>query len=193
LPTETASVATDESGLVVGGIVSLTFWCCLLVAAGLFGATVLAERIVVLAEQERTFAMHQAELLTVQHQVEHLSLVKSAFENDSQFRDEVARREIDATKTGTIQIPVAESLHFDARLPTRAAVVSRYVTPWYVDVVRPIADSSSLRWRLSLIAAGLVLFGFVFLHDGPGPRRVIAMLACPIRGLWRRYAMSADA
>jgi cell division protein FtsB len=147
-----------------GGFVSLLFWLCLGVAIGLYAACALAPRIVVWAGLQAQSARNQAELVNLERQAQQLARVTHALERDPSFAAEVARVELDAARPGGTQIPLPPSLGFDPRAARTAEVVAEPPERWYFPAARLVSADRVLRWKLLGIAAGLLLFAFVFLQ-----------------------------
>ncbi|MEZ6058457.1 MAG: hypothetical protein R3C01_17285 [Planctomycetaceae bacterium] len=178
---------TSLWGDIIGSLLSIAFWGTLVVASGLFAIVVLAPRVVAHASLEREFYTAHRELVTIQQEVRHLERVERALKEDPRFLAEVARQELDAGRSHDLLLSVGSELQFDARLPQLDDDLPEYVEPWYVHPLTALNADAALRQQLCLIAAGLLIFGFVLLHDGPGPRRVVELLAEPIRQLLVRY------
>jgi hypothetical protein len=147
-----------------GGFVSLLFWLCLGIAVGLYAACALAPRVVIWAELQAQSARNQAGLVNLEHQVQQLARVTHALERDSSFAAELARVELDAARPGGTRIPLPPSLGFDPRAPRTPEVVAEPFEPWYLPAARLVVTDARLRWKLLGIAAGLLLFAFVFLQ-----------------------------
>jgi cell division protein FtsB len=146
-----------------GGFVSLLFWFCLAVAAGLYAACALAPRGVVWAELRAQSDCNQAELANLERQLQQLTRIAHALERDPAFAAELARVDLGAARAGEARIPLPPSLGFDPRAPRMVEVVAGPFEPWYLPAARLLATDTKLRWKMLAIAAGLLLFAFVFL------------------------------
>jgi cell division protein FtsB len=147
-----------------GGFVSLLFWLCLGIAVGLYGACALAPRAVVWAELQAQSARNQTELVNLERQAQQLARVAHALERDPTFAAELARVELNAARSGRTRIPLPPSLGFDPRAPRTVKMVAVPFEPWYLPAARLLATDATLRWKLLGVAAGLMLFAFVFLQ-----------------------------
>jgi hypothetical protein len=147
-----------------GGLVSLLFWLCLGIAVGLYAACALAPPVVIWAELQAQSAGNQVELVNLERHVQQLARVTRALEQDPSFAAELARVELDAARPGETRIRLPPSLGFDPRAPRTFELVSEPFKPWYLPAARLVATDATLRWKLRGVAAGLMLFAFVFLH-----------------------------
>jgi hypothetical protein len=157
-----SSVQPDNSR--IGGFVSLLFWLCLVIAIGLYAACTLAPRVVVWAELQARSARNQTELVNLERQAEQLARVAHALERDPTFASELARVELNAARPDGTRIPLPPSLGFDPRTPCLVEVVADPFEPWYLPASRLVATDAELRWKILGVAAGLMLFAFVFLQ-----------------------------
>jgi hypothetical protein len=172
----------------VGGLVlTIGFWGCLVAAGGLFAAVSLAPRVVVREQLEREAAARQSELLTLAQEIGRLELVARGLGEDSPLAAAVARSELQRSPAGVRTLPVPERLRHDPRDAAPEPIDVTYEEPLYLPVLQSLAQSPERRLRWSLAAAGLLLFGFVFLHEHAGSRAVGRMLIAPIGWLGRRY------
>jgi hypothetical protein len=171
-------------------LLSLGFWSCVFAASALWGAVSLAPRLVDRHDLERRFAERQGQLLTLHGDIEQMRMVRKELERQSEFTATVARHELRQTPPSVDVLPVSPELRHDAREARPAPVDILYDAPWYLPVLRRLAASDELRTRWSLWAAGLLLFGFVFLHENAGTRAVVRLALAPFRGLARRYRVT---
>lgn len=176
---------------VIGSVLSIGFWGSLIVASTLFAIVVLSPRVVAYVALDREFYETQRGLIALQQQVRQLERVEQGMRHDSRFVAEVARQELDSTHPHDLLLSVSPELKFDAFRPQTAPQLPVYQEAWYVQHFRTVQQDTVLRQRLCLFAAGLLIFGFVLLHDGPGPRRVVQLLAEPLRQLLIRYRSSS--
>ncbi len=186
-----AAVQPDNSHS--GRFVSLLFWFCLAVAAGLYAACVLAPRVVVWAELQAQSVRNQTELISLERQVQQLARVAHALERDPSFAAELARVELHAARPGGTRIPLPPSLGFDPRAPRTVEVVAEPFEPWFLPAARLVATDATLRWKILGVAAALLLFAFVFL---PGDLSRLASLGATSRRVLRtvfgRYLCDAS-
>lgn len=184
-----ASTSADRPPIRAGGglVLTIGFWSCLLAAGGMFSAVSLAPRVVVREQLERESAARQSELLTLAQEIGRLELVARGLAEDSPLAASVARNELQRSPAGVRAIPVPERLRHDPRDAAPEPVDVTYEEPLYLPVLQSLAQSPVRRLRWSLAAAGLLLFGFVFLHEHAGSRAVGRMLSAPFCWLGRRY------
>ena len=166
---------------------SVGFWGCLVAAAGLFGAVSLSPRVVEREGLERDYAARQSELLTLQREVAQLERVAARLVENSTLTAAVARHELQRSPVGVRTLAVPERLRHDPRDAAPVPIDVTYDEPVYLPVLQSLAASPERRLRWSLLAAGLLTFGFAFLHAGAGSRAVGRMVASPVRWLGRRY------
>mgnify|MGYP002623442747 CR=1 FL=1 len=172
-------------------VVSLLFWMCLFLSAVLYGVWAQAPRFVDWVELKHEFQSNQGELSGLQDELRHLRRVADALQRDPDFAARVARSELDAVRPGAETIRLPEELGVDPRVPAATAAVATPSLPWYLPVMKQIADDDVLRRRLLLVATALVLGAFVFLNDGT--LRVVESLRSPgsfARRVFGRYIRS---
>lgn len=167
-----------------GLVLSCGFWACVAAAGVLFGSVALAPRAVERSRLERSFADRQSELLTLQANVANLERVAAA------LRQQPAAGGTATTNPGSA-LAVDASLRFDPRAPSIEPIDVTYEEPWYLPILTGLCDSPERRLRWSLLAAGLLTFGFVFLHEHAGSRSVGRTLLLPLRSLARRYSRTS--
>lgn len=146
-----------------GVAMSLIFWLCLLVAAGLFGLVSLAPKFSVYLHLRSQFDNNQRKLVALEEQAEQLGRVVHAIQNDPDFVAELTRIEFDAIGPDEEVIPVDEELQFDAA-KVQTAVPELNVRPeWYEPYVLYLASNGNIRLVLLGAAAVLVIFSFTLL------------------------------
>jgi hypothetical protein len=148
------------------GLLSLLFWTCLLTAAVLYAGVALAPKIVAWRAWDRQHRANQLELVALESKTTQLEQVIAALKNDPQFAAELVRLEFDAQAPGEEVLPVSGSLTFhphakDAEAAHAVAVRAQRWDPW----IDALATQPMLRRGCLAAAAGLILFGFTFLHD----------------------------
>lgn len=142
---------------------SLIFWLCLLVAAGLFGLVSLAPKFSVYLHLRSQFDNNQRKLVALEEQAEQLGRVVHAIQNDPDFVAELTRIEFDAIGPDEEVIPVDGELQFDAA-KVQTAVPEQIVRPeWYEPYVLYLASNGNIRVALLGAAAVLVIFSFTLL------------------------------
>lgn len=180
--------ATTPAVRPAGAIVlSAGFWGCLVAASVLFGTVALAARVVEHARLERETAERQSELLTLNRDVMHLERVVRGLQSDASFAQTVARHALGRRPAGAIALPVGGKLRYDPREAAPDPIDVTWQAPWYLPILASVATSPQRQQRWSLIAAGLLAFGFVFLHENAGSRAAGRALAAPLVWLGRRY------
>lgn len=170
-----------------GIILSLGFWCCFAAAAVLFGAVSLSSRLMERHRLEQQFARRQGDLLTLQREVDHLEAVVRALEAEGRLTRSVALHELRQAPRGVAAIPVEERLRYDPREADVTPVDVDHADPWYLFILRALAESPERRWGWGLVSAGLLVFGFVLLHEQAGSRTVWFLVTQPLRYGLRRY------
>ena len=172
-------------------LISLSFWLCLLAAAGLYGSVSLAPKLLTYLTLRHQYDTNQVQLVKLQGQVHYLSKVGKALENEPDFAAELARVDFDAARPGEERIPVGRTLSLDARTepdqPLRAVTL-----PWYTPLVRVLTDHRRLRTAALAAAILLALFAFTFLHDSQTRQIHTATetLRCGLRRFAHRYRKS---
>ena len=155
---------------VSGLIVSLLFWCCLLLAASLFASVALAPKLSETLRLRDLYSMNQLKLVAVERQNEQLQSVVDAIQNDKDFATEMTRIEFDAVRGDEEIIPVTA----DLKLETRGIATSRPqpVTPraWYRPWLTMLTENDSLRSGLLWAAAVLVVVSFTWFQPASADR-----------------------
>lgn len=148
------------------GLFSLLFWVCLLTATVLYAGVALSPKIVAWRAWDREYRANQLELVALESKTTQLEQVVTALQNDPHFAAELIRLEFDAQSPGEEVIPVSGRLAFQpqATVPEEVAALRVRTQPWetWIDA---LATQPVLRRTCLAAAAGLVLFGFTFLHD----------------------------
>ncbi|MFV0444329.1 MAG: hypothetical protein ACK5Q5_12235 [Planctomycetaceae bacterium] len=192
-PNSSSDVA-DAAGMPLAGLVlSLGFWGCLIAAGALFGAVSLAAKVVCREDLVRDHAHRQGELLTLQREVQHLQQVANELRSDSRLAASVARQAWPFEPNHLVSIPLTGELQHDPRQLPPDPIDVVYEEPIYLPLLQSLADSPRRRWRWSFLAAGLLVFGFVFLHENAGSRALGRALIAPGVWLGRRYSARSDA
>lgn len=171
-----------------GVILSIGFWACAGCAAVLFGAVSLAPRVVERARLERDYFARQSELVDLQGEVQHLERLVQQLERAGAgaLQEGADRRPREGVDRG-VSLPLSDELKHDPRhAPVESAGVP-YSDPWYVSILAGVAASRERQRDWSLLAGGLLLFGFVFLHEQAGSRCLARSVVTPCGWLVRRY------
>jgi hypothetical protein len=109
---------------------------------------------------------------------------------DAGFRSAIARHELRSTGESAVALTVAAPLRHDPRTAPPEPVDVFPSEEWYLPLLGAIAASPARQLKMSLTAAALLAFGFVFLHEQAGSRLAGRVLAAPWRALRRRYVRS---
>ncbi len=150
-----------------GSLLSLTFWTVFLPAAGLFAVLSLGPRYAVQIDLRRRFADNEDVSRSIQSEIDHLTTLATALENDPDFVRRLADEEFRPTSPTETRFPVATGLNFDARVPAvspKTAAVAR-PTGWMSDLFAATAEHSPLRRRLQMALIAVVLLSFACLND----------------------------
>ncbi len=158
-----------------GGVTSALFWLLLLTAAALYAGVALAPKIIQWQRWQQMYVAQRYQLVEQENQLEALSRMVDALDQDPQFVAELVRLELDATTAGEEVIPVDDSLTHDPR--TMTVTTSRSLPPGAIDPWEPwllvLSTHDSLRSSLLAAAATLVIAAFTFLHDGSETQRAL--------------------
>ena len=173
-------------------LVSLSFWLCLLTAAGMYASVSLAPKFLTYLTLRHQHATNRVELVRLQRQVHYLSKVGEALENEPDFAAELARIDFDAARPGDERIPVDRTLSLDARAEPDQELPA-VTLPWYTPLVELLAGHRRLRTVTLVAAALLTLFAFTFLHDSQARQihTTTETLRSSLRCFARRYRKSA--
>lgn len=163
-----------------GWIVSVLFWLCLLLAAGMYGAVALAPKYLEFLELHAAHHAGQVRLLALDRQTRTLSQVARALESDPAFVAEFARIDFDAAAPGEERIAVSPEFHLEPRSTAAVAVNAVAAHRWRGPLVRALAEDRGLRRTLLISSATIVLAAFALLHDSREGAR-------PIDRLTERY------
>jgi hypothetical protein len=169
-------------------VLSLGFWGCVFGATVLFGSVALAPRVVEWHDLQRRFATRQGELLTLQGENDRLNHVVTGLRSDAAFARSIARHELRGAPSAPRTVTLSDDLRFDPRQPAADPIDVAYTEPWYLPILAELVQSPTRRIRWSMLAAGLLAFGFVFLHEHAGSRAVGRLLGAPFRWCAVRYA-----
>jgi hypothetical protein len=192
VPTQGSSAAIDEERhLSLSGLVlSLGFWAALFAAAAIVGVVSLGPRWVRKIELERTYLERQVELVDLQQEVRRLESLA-----DRLASDRVAARRIDPHRAVEMSRPgraataieLSPELRHDPRAATTHGPAVEWSDPWYLPLLQRLNDSPRAQAGACLVAAGLLLFGFVFLHENAGAATAGRALVMPFASLGGRY------
>lgn len=163
----TAPGGRDRRGSAFWGVlISLCFWLTLLVATALYGAVVLAPKLVSTRSLSRHVEQQQLNLLALERKTEQLEQVVIALDQDPEFASEIARLELSIQRPGEEVLPVETGLQL---APMSPALPELPATPaaesWGQPALLRIAADDQLRQMLLGVAAGLVILAFTFLQE----------------------------
>ncbi len=160
------ATTTNTSGETrYGWLISLAFWLSLLAAAVLYGVVALAPKYLAHLELQNRYHAGQVQLVQLEQQIHHLERVANALENDPHFADELARRDFEAARPGDERIEVEPGLTLDAPINVSAPERQVRSLPWYGTVLGAMVGNRRLRNMTLLVAVGLTLVAFTFLHE----------------------------
>jgi len=173
-------------------LISLSFWLCLLFAAGLYASASLAPKFLTYLTLRHQCSTNQVRLVTLERQVRYLSKVGDALETEADFAAELARVDFDAARPGDERIPVDRTLNLDARTEPNQALPA-VTLPWYTPLVKLLAGGRCVRAATLTAAALLTLFAFTFLHDSQAQqiRAATDTLHSSLRRFVDRYRKSS--
>lgn len=162
------SIIPDDDaahGLPSGGIMSVAFWLCLAIAAGLYGIVALAPRYLAYLHLHRQFHENQLQLVALERQARHLEQVTAALQNDPAFARELARMDFRTGNPDEQNIPVDRALALAIRPAAPDLDVRPPQLPWFAPLLELLAQSRRVTDMLLGLSAGLVIFAFTFLQD----------------------------
>lgn len=155
---------------VSGLIVSLLFWCCLLLAASLFASVALSPKLAETLRLRDLYATNQLKLVAIERQNEQLQRVVEAIQNDQDFATEMTRIEFDAVRADEEIIPVAADLKLETRgletLRPQPVAPRAWHRPW----LTMLTENDSLRSGLLGAAAVLVIVSFTWFQPASAAR-----------------------
>ena len=147
-----------------GWILSALFWPALLFAAGLYGVVALSPKLQTYLKKRKAWHDRQERLVALERRVHYLQRVAKALEHDPEFKAEVARIELDASRPGDERLPVDSDLTLEAvNVPNSRPRGDE--EPAYLFVIQQCAENKPLRQLLLGGAVLTVLFGFTYLHE----------------------------
>lgn len=189
--------ATDERLDAGSWLVSVAFWLCLFGCAAVYAGVALSPKLVAYLELRREYIADQHRLVALERRNQHLERVATALETDPHFAEELLRVNLDAAEPGEERIAVDPSHHL--RVEREAVEAAEIPAPWYLPVVRLLAEDDGLRRRLLVGTAVTVVLAFALLHDANGPifARISGGTRAGFVGLLRlaagRYRRTTDA
>lgn len=164
-----------------GGCVSVAFWLSLLTGASCFAAVALAPKLLQAQRLAALYAENQHRLAVLEQQTLQLARVVQALQQDPSFVEELARVEFDAFRPGEEVLPVEPDLRLNQRppvtMPRRDLTAGEH--PW----LKRLATDQTLRNRMLITAALLVVAAFTWLQDTP-PRQVTSPATSRSSTLW---------
>jgi hypothetical protein len=174
-----------------GWVLSIGFWSCLAASAVLFATVTLAPRWVARHDLKLEYNARQVRLLAVDAELQQLARVAEGLEHDPKFAAAVARHELRDPAEGEL-LPIDAALHYDLRARPVETVDFANNDAWYLPILRRLASSPELQRLWYGLAAGLLVFGFVFLHEHAGSRALTHAMTAPFRVFVSRYARSQE-
>ena len=153
-----------------GILVSLLFWFCLVVAAGLFSAVALALKMLTNLRLRNECRLNQHQLVAIEKQVNYLQRVAEALKNEPQFAEELVRIDFDAVRPGDERIAVDPSLHLDVAFDQSDSQIalpqqSSALTVWQEPVLQEFTENRRLRLAFLVSAGCITLLSFTFLGE----------------------------
>ncbi len=144
---------------------SLAFWLCLFVAAGLYATVTLSPKLLAFLTLNHQYHANQWKLVSLKKQVDHLQKVIDAQKNDPAFVREQARTDFDVASPDEQRIPVDSHLRLNIGTGKANLQVAPADSPWYSPLLAAVARSRNISTALLGIAAFLVLYAFALLYD----------------------------
>jgi hypothetical protein len=154
---------TDDSQH--GAMISLVFWCSLVVAVGIFSVIAFAPKWLAHVELWNRRQANQVRLVTLERQVSDLGKVVHSLETDAEFAAQLARIDFDASRPGDERIAVSADHALDARTAPSAFSRPAVSLPWYAPLLCLFAYNDTIRYCLLTIAAAIAIMAFTFLHE----------------------------
>lgn len=165
-PTDQLTTTETVSGLAV----SLLFWSCLLLAAGLFASVALAPKLAELLRLRDLYTVKHLQLVAMEQQNEQLKQVVQAIQYDPDFATEMTRIEFDAVRPDEEIIPVTASLKLETRgieTPRSQPTLPR---AWFRPWIALLSENAPLRAKLLGAAALLVVISFTWFQPASAER-----------------------
>lgn len=193
-------VRKSRVDVIISWVMSLAFWLALLFAAAVYGVVVLSPRWFAHSELKQKHSVNQTKLVQLESNVNQLQRVVTALEQDPQFVRELARTEFDVSRFGEERISVEPSLALEATAAEPLELMHS-ANFFSAPVLQTFAENGPIRRYLLILAAGTVLFAFVFLHESQLPLliRFVLVIWCFFRGIgrgascfFRRYQKSVE-
>lgn len=141
---------------------SVSFWLTLFAALGLYGLAVLAPKLAGREELLSNYHAQQIQLLRDEQKLTRLRQVAVSLQRDSEFVEELLRRDLQATQYGEEIIPLEGNLVYRETDPVPPSAVRN--PPWYASFLAVVGGSPDLRGVLLLSAVVMILFAFGFLQ-----------------------------
>jgi hypothetical protein len=156
---------------------------CLLLAAGLYAAVVLAPKLLALIVLQNEYDANQLRLVAVERQVQRMEQVALALRNDAGFASALARIDFETPHPGEQRIPVPSKLALEPRSAAADLQRPECPLPRYTPFLKLLAQSRSFCNLLLGAAAALAMLSFIAQPGrasfGKGPRPISGL-----RGLW---------
>jgi hypothetical protein len=149
-------------------VAALSFWCSLLVAAGLFAVLALAPKLRTYRELSKEYEGLHRQLVSTERRTESLAKVADALAHDPQFASELARIHFDAPAEAE-RIPVGPQLSltdWDAQpTPPDSQIRPSAIHPsaamlWDGQLLETLSEDRSVRVPLMAASSLLVLVAF---------------------------------
>ena len=150
---------------------SVAFWLCLFVAAALYAIVFLSPKLLSHAQLSSRYDDNLAQLVVLQEHCEHLKTVETALQSDPGFKAELTRIEFDAVDPAEQRIPIGNGLSLNsiAAAPVKAPPGKTLL--WYTPVLEFLTGNPQYGNCMLLVAAALVMIGFVGLAGPVGSRQ----------------------
>ena len=149
-------------------VISLAFWLCLFIAAGLYGTVTLSPKLLAFLVLDREYRTNQWRLVLQERQVAHLQKVIDAQTNDPAFRREQARSDLDVANSDEQRIPVDSHLRLNIEAGNAGLPATHADLPRYAALLEFVARSHRVGNALLGTAAILVLYAFARLYVRSG-------------------------
>jgi len=158
------SVHTSQTSHEQSWAPAVAFWLCLFVAGLLFAAAYLSPKLLTHARlSSRRFDNHE-QLVTLSQHCEHLEVVQQALESDPGMKAELARIEFDAVDPAEQRIAVGAGLTLNAIAAAPIPKPPGTSLAWYAPMLEFLVDNPQYAHCMLLIAAVLVVYGFIGLQ-----------------------------
>lgn len=179
-------------------VVSLLFWCSLLISAVMYGSVSLSPKLAEWIRTRQQYSQNALRLAELEDDIDYLERVSAALQSDPEFSRRLAQAAGPAQLPGHEFVPVTDDLALGAQ-PAADRTEAHEADPAFSDAVFYLASHQKHRQWLLISSGLLTLFGFTFLNDsgsgcllGAG-RGLLWLGGLPIRRYWRNRASAAAA